>query len=182
MTHPIRTIQSHVAFACPWYTVHHDAIILPDGRSGQYNVVDVPPCAFVVPVTAAGDIVLIRQYRYPIKQWVWEVPAGAIHPGETILQSAQSELREEIGGTSDKWQLLGQYQTANGRSNEVAHLYLATNVVLQHETAHEAAEILTVHSKPIAVVRDMIAQNKIQDGPSALAILLALSHLSHTTT
>lgn len=174
---PIETISSRTAFECAWYRVQVSEIVLPDGARGAYNVVDVPPCAFVVPVTADNEIILIHQFRYPIGTWVWEVPAGAIHENETMLESAQAELREEVGGTSDAWTYLGQFQTANGRSNEVAYLYLARNVVVSGETAHEAAEIMTVHPTPIDRAVEMVMNNEIEDAPSALAILLALPHL-----
>ena len=180
MSSPFQTIHSSIRFACPWYKVRQSDIILPDGTVGQYNVVDVPPCAFVVPVTAEGYMLLIKQYRYPHNSWVWEIPAGAIHAGETMLASAQTELREEVGGESDDWHYLGEYKTANGRSNEVAHLYLALNVTIRHETAHESAEVLTVHPTPIPDVIQMIQNNELRDAPSALAIMLALPHLQTT--
>lgn len=174
---PITTRSSHIPFECAWYRIRQDEVVFPDGSVGQYNVVEVANCVFVVPITSDNQLVLIHQYRYPVQQWVWEVPAGAVKAEQTPLQAAQEELREEIGGTSDDWLYLGEIQTANGRANEIGHVFLAKNVQLG-VSAHESAEIITVHPLPIAQVRMMIFSNQLQDAPSALAILLAEPHFS----
>lgn len=176
MHKPFTPISSKTAFSCPWYRVRQDAIYLPDGTVGQYNVVEAPECVFVVPVTTDGNIVLIHQYRYTVDAWVWEVPAGAIHAGQSPLDAARQELQEEVGGTSDHFTFLGKINTANGRSNELAHLYVAWDVVLG-ENKLESAEILTVHPTPTKTAIEMVYNNQIEDGPSALAILLAAPHL-----
>lgn len=170
---PIQLLSSRIAFENPWYRVRQDSLIWPDGTHGTYNVVESAPCIFVVPVTAAGEIVLIHQYRYTTKRWVWEVPAGAVKPDQTHLEAAAMELREETGGVSEDFTFLGEYELANGRSNETAFLYVARNVVLG-EMALESAEILSAHPTPIETVRQMLADNAIKDAPSALALHLAL--------
>ena len=173
---PFQTIDSRIAFECAWYRVRQDAIVLPNGSVGQYNVVEAPECVFIVPVTRDRQIVLIYQYRYPTQEWTWEIPAGAVHAGQSLLEAAAIELREEIGGTSDDFRYLGRVATANGRANEIAHLYLAFDVELG-ESAHESAEVMTIHPLPIEEVIRRVYDNEIQDAPSALALLMAAPHL-----
>ncbi len=175
----ITVLSSKTAYENPWYRVRSDALIWPDGTHGTYNVVEVPPSVFIVPVTRHGEIVLIRQYRYTTQRWVWEIPAGGSKPGQTKLEAAKAELREETGGVSDDIMFLGEYETANGRSNSTAFIYLAKNVVLG-ESALESAEILTVHPTPIEQVRHMLATNQIKDAPSALGLYLALPHIHNS--
>lgn len=92
------------------------------------------------------------------------------------LQTAQEELREEIGGTAATWQEVGWFYSSNGISNEKAHIFLATGVTLG-PTAHEPAEVMTLHRKPLAEALHMARTAQINDGPSALALILAEPYL-----
>ena len=172
----IQCLGSEIVFACPWYQVRRDRLIWPDGTAGEYNVLEAPRSIFVVPVTPAGEIVLIRQYRYTTQRWVWEVPAGAVKVGQTLEEAVAMELREEVGGVSDHIVLLGEFETANGRSDEIAHIFMASDVILG-ENDLESAEILTIHPTSITQIRHMLATNQIKDAPSALGIMLALQYI-----
>ena len=168
---PFITLSSRVAWSCPWYSVRQDKILLPDGKYGQYNVVQLEGAVWIVPVTARGQVLLLNHYRYTVHDWCWEVPAGGIRSGQTALEVAEMELREETGGEAESWEYVGQFYTSNGISNEVAHIFLALGV-RQHDTAHEPAEVMEIHPTPIAEALRMAHANEISDGPSALAILL----------
>ncbi|MGB1253507.1 MAG: NUDIX domain-containing protein [Candidatus Promineifilaceae bacterium] len=168
---PIQTLESHTAFSCRWYRVRKDAVLFPDGKQGEYNVVDVPPCVFIVPVSPTGEIVLIHHYRHTLKRWVWEIPAGGIEQS-TPEETVEAELREEIGGTASQIDYLGEFFPSNGFSNEIAHFYIAWDVVLGEQML-ESAEAITVHPTPLDDVLHMIRSNQLKDAPSALAILLA---------
>src|SRR5512145_3310188 len=104
--HPITTIDSRRAWDCPWYGVRQDRILLPNGTEGVYNVVEMHDAVWVLPVTTAGEIVLLWHYRYPLRAWGWELPSGGIEAGQTPLAAAQRELAEEAGGTAANWQFL----------------------------------------------------------------------------
>lgn len=173
---PFTTLSSHIAWSCPWYNIRQDEIHLPDGSLGTYNIVQKPPSVWIVPVTKDGNIILLRHYRYTVDAWCWEVPAGGIKEGQTPAEAAREELREEAGGRSADWTNIGPLYTANGISNEIGHIFLATNVILGRPE-HEPAEILEIHQKPISEVLHMARNNLINDGSSALAILLCQNHL-----
>ncbi len=66
MSRPFTTLSSTIAWACRWYHVRQDRILLPNGREGEYNVVEKEPAVWVIPVTTAGTIVLLKQYRYTV--------------------------------------------------------------------------------------------------------------------
>lgn len=177
MPRPFQTLSSRIAWACHWYRVRQDRILLPNGQEGEYNIVEKEPAVWVLPVTAEKDVVLIRSYRYTVDDWCWEIPAGGIKPDQTPEQAAKAELREEIGGSAEMWHFLGQSYIANGICNEVGHFYLATGVTLT-EPQHEAAEVIEIHRVPIAEALRMARANEISDAPSALVILLAADRLS----
>ena len=177
MNKPYQTTSSQIVWSCPWYRVRQDQIITPNGRPGVYNVIESPPSVWIVPVTPAGEIVLINNYRYTIDQWCWEVPAGSIKPGQTELEAAVCELKEEVGGeTDDPLVEIGRFYTANGICNEPGVYYLATNVRLG-EPEHEATEVMETHIKPAAEVLHMVRSGQITDGNTALALLLCAEKL-----
>ncbi len=176
MTKPFTTLSTQIAWSCPWYNIRQDKILLPDGSSGIYNIVQKAPSVWIVPITPAGDIVLLRQYRYTVDDWCWEVPAGSVKEGQNPKEAACEELREEVGGHSTKWTSIGPLYTANGICNEIGHIFLARDVELG-QVAHEPAEIIEIHQKPIAEVLTMARTNQIKDGSSALALLLCQAHL-----
>lgn len=176
MKPPFQTLSSRIAWSCRWYRVRQDRIVLPDGREGEYNVVEKAPAVWVIPVTSAGSIALLRQYRYTVNDWCWEIPAGSVKPGQTLREAALEELREEIGGVAERLDYLGQSYIANGICNEIGYFYLATGVALGRP-AHEAAEVIELHLLPIAEVLRMARANLINDAPSALVLLLAAGRL-----
>jgi len=174
--HPIETISTRVDWECPYYQVRKDAIRLPDGNAGTYHVVEAPDSVFIVPVTTNGEIVLIRNYRYTLKQWTWEVPAGSIKDGQSADDAAREELREEIGGTSDDLRFLMRASTMNGIGNNYANFFLAKNVILG-QPEHESAEVMTIHPMAVEDVYALIARGEMNDVSSMMALFLAREFL-----
>lgn len=176
---PFQTLDSQIVWQCPWYAVRRDQILLPNGVHAEYNVVVKSQAVWVLPVTAQGDIVLVRQYRHTVQDWCWEIPAGSVKPGQTLAEAAHEELREEIGGVTDRLTYRGQFYTANGICNEVGHYFLAENVVLG-EPAHEPVEVMDIHPTPIAEVFQLARSGQISDATSLLVLLLCEPHLRST--
>lgn len=170
---PYQTIASEIVWSCPWYSVRQDQIITPDGRPGVYNTVIIKPAVWVIPVTDAGDIVLIYTYRYTVDEWCWEIVAGGAQEGKTLAETAHQELREEVGGVARSLRHLGRFYTANGICNEEAHYFLAEGVELSQPTAHEPTELIEIHPRPIAEALRMARAGEITDSPSLAALLLA---------
>lgn len=171
---PYQTKSSRIVWSCPWYRVRQDDIVTPDGKPGVYNVVESPVSVWIVPVTSAGEIVMIHNYRYTIDRWCWEVPAGSVKPEQSIAEAAVAELREEVGGVADgPLQEIGRFYTANGICDELGVYFLATAVQLDAAPQREPTEVMAVHVKPIAEVLRMVRAGEIVDGNSALALLTA---------
>jgi ADP-ribose pyrophosphatase len=173
---PIQTIGSRIVWSSPWYRIRQDDILLPDGQSGTYNVVEHPGAVWVIPITKSGEIVLVYHYRYTVDDWCLEVPAGGVKPGFSLEETALAELQEEVGGMAASLEYTGHFYTANGICNEVAHIFIATEVELG-ETNHEPAEIMEVQKMPVDEVLQMAHANQISDGPTALALLLCEDRL-----
>ena len=173
---PIKTLESRIVWSSPWYSVRQDQIILPGGQTGIYNVVQHPGAVFIIPVTDQGEIILVYHYRYTVDDWCWEIPAGGLQKGKSAEECAREELRQEVGGKAAALDFFGKFYAANGISDEVAHVFIATGVALGRP-ALEPAEVIQVHPKPIKEVLRMARANEISDGPSALAILLCEQQL-----
>jgi ADP-ribose pyrophosphatase len=131
-----------------------------------------------VPVTSDEQIILIRQFRYMLDDWQWEVPAGGFHDfsGEPI-ELAKHELEEEVGGSSDDWLYVGCFNTGASIIEEKSHFVLARGVRLDREPRREPAEIIEVHPTPIERAMEMARSGEIADAHSALALLCCEPHL-----
>lgn len=145
--------------------------MLPNGERGVYNVIVKSQAVWILPVTPTGEIVLVRQYRYTVDDWCWELPAGGVKPGQSLEEAAREELHEEIGGLTNQLEYLGQFYTANGICDEVGHYFLASHVTLG-TPAHEAAELMEIHPLPIPQVYQMARTGQLTDAPSLLVLLL----------
>lgn len=167
---PYRVTHSEIAWSCPWYRVRQDQLQLPNGDTAVYNVIEKPDAVYILPITPAGEIVLIRTYRHTIDQWSWELPAGNVQPGQTAQEAAVAELREEVGGQSESWVELGDFFAGNGICAEKTTLFIAQNVHLT-TTDHEPLEFIEVHTLDTAVVQQMIRTNEITDALTVLSVL-----------
>ena len=154
------------------FRVRRDQVRWPDGHVGPYAYVQGTGAVWVVPVTADGQVVLIRQFRYTVDDWCWEVPAGGFHDfSGSPLDLARRELAEEIGGRSDDWVYVGSYRPGVSTIDEICHVVLARDVRLDQEPRREPAEIIEVHLVPPARALEMARNGEMVDGHSALALL-----------
>jgi len=155
-------------FECPFYTFSHDRYRLPDGSTGDYYYLDIPGSSVVVPVTAEGDLLLVRQYRYLMGRHSLEFPAGGMrHEGEP-MDNARKELREEAGYTASELRELGACAPYNGASNELCHVYLATGLQQVGARPDPTEEMELVALQPDEVTR-MIRSGEIWDGQTITA-------------
>ncbi len=154
------------------FRIRADQVRWPDGHEAPYVYVQVTGAVWIVPVTADGQIILIRQFRYTMDDWCWEVPAGGMHDFTgSPLDLAKRELAEEVGGTSDDWLYVGSFRPGNSIIDAVYHICLARDVRLDHEPQPEPGEIIEVHLTPLERALEMARSGEIVDGHSALALL-----------
>ncbi len=154
------------------FRIRRDQARWPDGHVAPYTYIQGNGAVWVVPVTADGQVVLIRQFRYTMDDWCWEVPAGGFHDfvGSPV-DLAKRELAEEVGGESDNWLYVGSFRPGVSIIDEICHIVLARDVRLSHEPHREPAEIIEVHLVPLERALEMARGGEIVDGHSALALL-----------
>ena len=160
-----------VAYDNPWITVWHDEVDRPDGSPGIYGVVHFANLAAgVVALDEADRIVLVGQHRYTLDEDSWEIPEGGVPDGETALQGAQRELREETGLTAASWREIGRLALSNSVSDERAVLFLATDLT-HGQAAPDPSEALDVRWVPFVEAVAMARDGRINDAMSVAAIL-----------
>lgn len=147
---------------------------LPNKAEGEWECVRHPGGALAVPVTPAGELVLIRQYRFTARGRILEFPAGTLEADETPEDTIQREIQEETGYTSDRWQKLGEYFMAPGYSDEIIYAFLAQEVqLLESPPARDPDEDLEVVLMSPAAVEKAIHTGELGDAKSICAYFLA---------
>jgi ADP-ribose pyrophosphatase len=153
-----------------------ETVRLPNGVRADLEIVRHPGGAAAVAVDAAGRVCLLRQYRPVMGEWLWELPAGKLDPGEPPLATAQRELQEEAGITATAWEPLGTVVSSPGVFTEVVHLYLARGLTQVGGTA-EAHELFEVHWLPFAEALALARSGEIVDAKTVAGLFRAEEHL-----
>ena len=158
-------------------TLDRDTVRFPDGSVGEMDLVRHPGASAIVPFLSDVDgedpqILLLRQYRYAAEQYLYEVPAGRLDPGESPSDCAVRELREETGCTASKIEFLFTMFTTPGFTDERIHVFLATGLS-RGDTSREADEFMTVETVTLSRALRLIQEGEIKDAKTALAILFA---------
>lgn len=150
-----------------------DRVVLPHGREAELEVVRHPPSVVLVPMPDPDHVVLIRQYRYAVDQWLWELPAGTVDPGEEPEAAARRECHEEIGLLPERVELLGRFLPTPGYCDEAMVFFGLTGL---YEPAHRAVpdpdECLEPRVVTLEEARAMVRRGEIVDLKSAFALTL----------
>lgn len=142
--------------------VRRDRVRLPDGNEAVREHILHPGAVMIVPLLENGDLVMERQYRYPLSREFLELPAGKIDAGEDPLVCAQRELLEETGYKAAEWRRLGCIHPAISYSNEQIDIYLARDLTLS-ERHLDHGEFLEVVEVPLLDAIEMVKSGEITD-------------------
>jgi 8-oxo-dGTP pyrophosphatase MutT (NUDIX family) len=167
-----KTTASNLGFKGRVIDVSSERLKYANGREYDIDFVRHPGAAAVVAVDDAGRVCVVRQYRHGIADFLWEIPAGKLDPGEAPDRCAVRELAEETGVTARRWAALGLYIPAPGIFTEVIHLYLARD--LQIGAANpDADEDLEIQWLPFDEALGRVVTGEWNDGKTALAFMRA---------
>jgi ADP-ribose pyrophosphatase len=148
-----------------------DDVEEPGGVVAVREVVRHRGSVAALPVHDDGRIVLVRQYRYPVDEAVWELPAGRLDGGETPFEGARRELEEEVGLRAERLEPLSVFYTTPGFCDETMHLFRATG--LSHVGARpEPDERIEARAWTLEEARTMIRGGEVREAKTMLALLL----------
>ena len=148
-----------------------DEVELPSGARIEYGVLESGGFAAIVPVTGAGDVVLVRQWRQPLEAFTLELPSGGVDVGEDPGRAARRELFEETGYRSEELEHLASVHASTGRSTEVCHLFRCVAVRDERGPQPEPTEFIEVVELSGGEALRMVSEGAITDSATVLGLL-----------
>lgn len=160
--------------------LYFDEVLLPDGKNATREYLRHVGAVCIAAVTDDGQIVLEKQFRYPLGEVITEIPAGKLESkSEDPLEAAKRELKEETGVSAAQWIFLGKFYPACAYSDEVIYTYLAKDLRFG-ETSPDEDEFINVETVPLEdAVRDVMS-GKIKDGKTQSAVMKTYYYLNGT--
>ncbi len=153
--------------------VYRDEILLPDGNPAHREYIRHVGAVCVLPLTDEGEVICVRQYRYPFADVLLEIPAGKLDaPDEDPTEAALRELREETGATCKTLSYLGKYYGSPALIGETIHMYMAEGLSFGDMDLDED-EFLEVERIPLSELCEDILAGRVPDGKTQAAVLRA---------
>jgi ADP-ribose pyrophosphatase len=172
-----RVLNSRVIYEGRVFKITLDRVEYPDQRTVNMEVVRHPGSVVLLPMPAANRIVLVRQYRYVVDRWLWELPAGSLdHPGENPEAAALRECHEEIGKIAGRARKLATLFASPGFCDEAMNFFLLTELRDRREgeaaAAQDPDELLSVKEFSVDEAREMVRLGEIRDMKTAVGLNL----------
>lgn len=156
------------------FAIYVDDVELPSGSKATRALVDFPQASAVVPFVDDQHIVMVEQYRYPFDRLFLEIPAGKTDAGESPLDCAKRELREESGYEASEYELLISFAPAISYSNEIIHVYVASGLKKVAELTLDYDEQLRVKIVNVdEILQSVLSKQEIVDAKTVIGLMLA---------
>jgi ADP-ribose pyrophosphatase len=171
-----KLISSKLAYKGKVFSVFSDKVKEPGGSTNIRDVIRHNGSVVILAIDesrnpADPDVVLERQYRHAAGQFLIELPAGRIEPGEAPLAAAKREMIEETGYRAKRWTLLAKYFASPGFLGEWMQIYLARDI-REGAATPEADENIEIFRLPLSEALALVAANKIHDGKTLIGLML----------
>ncbi len=147
-----------------------DEVLLPNGKKGTREYLNHPGAVAVIPVIGKDNIVMVQQYRHPVGEITWEIPAGKLDKGEAPLKSIKRELKEETGYVAGSFGKLLSFWPTSAFANELIHIYVAKNLK-PGSIGLDDDEFVQTKIWPLKTLLKFIRQGKIKDSKTIIALL-----------
>jgi len=172
--HRAKRLSSEIVHKNPWYKIRKDVVVWSNGHRGEYFVIKNDTGKSSLVVALENDkIIFVRQYRYVRDDFSVELPGGGVDDGDTPLESARKELREEAGCISENFEEVGTFIPISGALDEITHVFVARDATFigqQPEKTEDGIEIVKISIDEACA---MIEDGRIIDGQTITALTLA---------
>lgn len=165
-----KTLSETYRFKGKIINVRVDDVELPDGHKSIREVIEHPGGVCVAALTKDGKLPFVKQFRYPYKEIVTELPAGKLEKGENPLDAVKRELAEEVGAEGVNWRSMGKLYPSPGYCGEIIHLY-ACDINVSGQSHPDEGEFLEVEYISLDKAVQMVLNNEIPDSKTQTLIL-----------
>jgi len=164
MSDEIAVLSSERVFDGKVFEIDRDRVRMPNGREVTVDVVNHARSVVLLPMPDPTHVVLVRQYRYAVRRWLWELPAGSVDPGEEPEDAARRECHEEIGQRPETVVRLGAFLPTPGYCTEEMVFFRVSGLTTPEEPAEQDEdEDLEPRTFSLADARAMVRRGEIAD-------------------
>jgi ADP-ribose pyrophosphatase len=172
----LKVRSSKMVFEGKVFGVRRDEVEEPNGVKATREVIAHPGSVVVLPVLSDGKILMIQQFRYATRQYLWELVAGRIDAGETVKEAAARELKEETGYVAKRFTEFLDFFPTPGFLEERMHILLAEGLKAGKAEPEEDEKIIS-HAYSVEELKRMMKNGKLKDGKSIAGVLYYLTFL-----
>lgn len=165
-----RKKSSKVVYSGRLLEVREDEVVLPDGNAARREYIVHPGAALILPVFDDAHVLLERQYRYPVGEHCYELPAGKLEPDESSLDTAKRELLEETGYVAREWSTVCTMLPCIGYSDERIELFMARKLTFKGASLDDG-EFLETLRLPLSEALEWVRDGTIRDSKTMLGLL-----------
>ena len=172
------TLSSELVYTGDYLKVYRDTVFLPNGASSYREYLKHPGAVMIIPVFDNGDVLIERQFRYPMRTVFVEFPAGKKDAGEAPIDTAKRELLEETGYTAERYSHITDIHNALAYCDEVIHFYVAEGLHDSGQQHLDDNEFVQVMRVPLTELMNWIRQGWVPDVKTQLGAFWLQDYLS----
>jgi ADP-ribose pyrophosphatase len=166
------TLESRIVYSCAGFDIHNEDVRFPNGDDGEFDYLSENEAVVVLPFTPDGDVVVIDEWRQPVKRVNRGLPAGSIEAEDADRKTAaRRELAEETGYEAGTVEHLTTVEPANGFADSVFHYFVAHECEPTAEQDLDDNETISVGTTTLDALVGAVREDDLRDGRSALPVL-----------
>lgn len=178
MVYEEKTMKSDKVYEGKILNLRVDTVELPDKKYSKREIIEHPGGAAIIAITDDNSLVLVKQYRKAVEDFLYEIPAGKLELNEEPRETAIRELREETGYEAKNLMYLWEFYTSPGYCNESIHMFLGRELI-NVGAEPEPGEFISKVEVPIEDLKTMIERGEIVDSKTIIGIYFALEHIKN---
>ncbi len=176
MEHGATVLDSETIYTGRIFSITVDRVRLPHGKEARLEVVRHPGSAILLPMPDPDHLILVRQYRYAVDRWMWELPAGSLKPGEDPAAGAARECEEEVRLVPGRIERIGRFFATPGFCNEEMNFFKLTELAPPPEgralAEQDEDEDLRLRTFSLQEIREGVRSGEIADLKTAVGLVL----------